>query len=139
MRKIIPILIIFTSFSWAGSYENKIYRSYNDYLDERTIDGKNLVVNPERFHRFIENLTNSQVVIINVKGMVCDFCARGIEKTFKKDDKVKKIDIDLTKGKVLLAYSLEEIIDFADVNQNILINGQNAVDMNIITLNNNER
>jgi 3-isopropylmalate dehydratase small subunit len=71
--------------------------------------------------------------------MVCDFCARGIEKTFKKDDKVKKIDIDLTKGKVLLAYSLEEMIDFADVKQNILINGQNAVDMNIITLKNNER
>ena len=139
MRKIILILIIFTSFSWAGNYENKIHHSYNDYLDERTIDGKNLEVNPERFYRFIENLTNSQVVIINVKGMVCDFCARGIEKTFKKDDKVKKIDIDLTKGKVLLAYSLEEIIDFADVNQNILINGQNAVDINIITLNNNER
>lgn len=139
MRKIVLILIIFTSFSWAGNYENKIHHSYNDYLDERTIDGKNLEVNPERFYRFIENLTNSQVVIINVKGMVCDFCARGIEKTFEKDDKVKKIDIDLTKGEVLLAYSLEEIIDFADVKQNILINGQNAVDMNIITLKNNER
>ena len=45
------------------------------------------------------DLKDSQIAVVNVKGMVCDFCARGIEKTFKKDTNVKKIDVDLAKEK----------------------------------------
>ena len=37
-----------------------------------------------------KNLKDVQVAIINVQGMVCDFCARGIEKAFLKDTRVKK-------------------------------------------------
>ena len=66
--------------------------------------------------------------------MVCDFCARGIEKTFNKDEKVKKIDVDLSKGKVLIAYSLNEEIDFYDIKEKIVINGQNAIDMQVVSL-----
>ena len=33
--------------------------------------------------------------------MVCDFCARGIEKTFYDDKEVKKVDVDLSTEKYL--------------------------------------
>ena len=46
---------------------------------------------------FMNELTNVNVAVVSVKGMVCDFCARGIAKTFLKDKSVKKIDVDLGK------------------------------------------
>ena len=66
--------------------------------------------------------------------MVCDFCARGIEKTFKKDKSVQKIDVDLSRGKVLVLYSLSAKIEFEDIKQKILSNGQNATDLQVISI-----
>ena len=43
-----------------------------------------------------------QIAEVNVTGMVCDFCARGIEKTFMKDVNVKKVDVNLEDGKELI-------------------------------------
>ena len=47
---------------------------------------------------------------------------------------VKKIDVDLSKGKVLIAYNNNQEIKFDDIKEKILINGQNAIDMTIINL-----
>ena len=46
----------------------------------------------------------------------------------------KKIDVDLSKGKVLIAYNNSQEIKFDDIKEKILINGQNAIDMTIINL-----
>ncbi len=52
------------------------------------------------FSSFSAGLSNTQIVIVDVQGMVCDFCARGIEKTFNDDKDVKKkVDVSLDKGK----------------------------------------
>ena len=67
--------------------------------------------------------------------MVCDFCARGIEKTFRKDTTVKKIDVDLSRGKVILAYSMNKEIVREEISQGILVNGQNMTDLQVITIN----
>ena len=93
-----------------------------------------LEVNPDRFDKFVFNLTNTQVAVISVKGMVCDFCARGIEKTFQKDKLVKKIDVDLAQGKVLLAYDIDIQIVFEDIQNKILANGINAIKMQILVI-----
>ena len=37
-----------------------------------------------------------EVVKIGVNGMVCDFCARAIEKVFMKQEAVESIDVNLT-------------------------------------------
>ena len=66
--------------------------------------------------------------------MVCDFCARGIEKAFLKDTKVKKIDVDLENGKVVIAFSLDKKIEFEEIKEKILMNGQNATDYNLIKI-----
>ena len=98
------------------------------------VDGEKLEVNPDRFDKFVLNLTNTQVAVISVKGMVCDFCARGIEKTFQKDKLVKKIDVDLAQGKVLLAYDKDIQIVFEDIQNKILANGINAIKMQILVI-----
>ena len=98
------------------------------------VDGKIYKLDKERFDKFKKNLNNVQVAIINVQGMVCDFCARGIEKAFLKDTKVKKIDVDLVNGKVVIAFSLSKKIEFEEIKEKILMNGQNATDYNLIKI-----
>ena len=134
MNRTFFIFIMVTSFSWANNADDEMNLSHEGHLHEEMVDGEKLEVDPERFDRFVENLKNMQVAVVNVHGIVCDFCAQGIERTFKKDINVKKIDVDLRNGKVLVAYAREENINFDDIKQKILINGQNAVGMKIIIL-----
>ena len=98
------------------------------------VQGEKLEVDQERFKSFLYGLTNSQVAVVNVNGMVCDFCARGIEKTFVKDKAVKRIDVDLERGKVLIAYTKEKEIDFDEIKNKILANGQKASDFTILNI-----
>ena len=125
---------MFASFSWANNADDEMNLSHEGHPHEEMVDGEKLEVDPERFDRFVENLKNMQVAVVNVHGIVCDFCAQGIQRTFEKDINVKKIDVDLRNGKVLVAYAREENINFDDIKQKILINGQNAVGMKIIIL-----
>ena len=98
------------------------------------VQGEKLEVDEKRFKNFLDGLTNSQVAVVNVNGMVCDFCARGIEKTFVKDKAVKRIDVDLERGKILIAYTKDKEIDFDEIKNKILINGQNAIDFTILNI-----
>lgn len=128
------LLSIFTLIAWAENPHDHNHHSHEGHLHEQLVDGKKLEVDPIRFDNFVMGLEDSQIAVVNVKGMVCDFCARGIEKTFKKDTNVKKIDVDLSKGKVLIAYNNNKKINFDEIKEKILINGQNAIDMAILNL-----
>jgi copper chaperone CopZ len=98
------------------------------------VDGSAIDVDPEHLKRFTADLQGGQVAVVSVMGMVCDFCARGIEKTFKRDRAVTKVDVDLSKGKVLIAYDTQEPIDRADIDSKILANGQNVTAMQVISI-----
>jgi len=107
---------------------------HEGHLHDTMVDGKLLEVDPERFDAFVLNLEGKQVAIISVSGMVCDFCARGIEKTFTRDKSVLKVDVDLSGGKVLIAYGTEKNIDFEEIKMKIMSNGQNATGLQIIKI-----
>lgn len=133
MKHILLALLIFTPLSWASNQDDETHHSHDNHHHEAMIHTENLELDPERFKQFVANVENSQIAIVDVNGMVCDFCARGIEKTFKKDREVKKVDVDLSKGKVLIAYSRDKIISFDEIEKSILQNGQNAISMKILS------
>ena len=108
--------------------------NHEGHLHDTMVDGKLLEVDPKRFDEFVAELEGKQVAVVSVSGMVCDFCARGIEKTFSKDKSVLKLDVDLSGGKVLIAFDKDQIIDFEDIKKKILSNGQNATDLQIIKI-----
>ena len=117
-----------------SSMHSHDHHSHEGHLHETLVDGKELEVDPERFDKFIEGLADTQIAVVSVNGMVCDFCARGIEKTFKKDKSVKRVDVDLSRGKVLVAYNNSKVIDFEDIKLKIVSNGQNATDLQILDI-----
>ena len=54
--------------------------------------------------------------------------------TFKKDKFVRKVDVDLANGQVLVAYSLDKMIDQREISQKILANGQNVTAVAIVKI-----
>ena len=141
MKLIGVFLFLFSSWAVASDHSHDhmdhsdmMHHSHEGHLHNELVDGEKLEVNPDRFDKFVSNLSNAQVAVISVKGMVCDFCARGIEKTFQKDKLVKKIDVDLAQGKVLLAYDKDIQIVFEDIQNKILANGINAIKMQILVI-----
>lgn len=130
-------LIIGLSFMISHSLftTDDMNHDHKGHVHGELIDGKDLDVDPDRYQNFLKDLENCQIAVVSVIGMVCDFCAQGLEKTFKKDRDVKKIDVDLSKGKVLIAYSKDKAIEYKEIEQKILANGQNATGLKIINLN----
>ena len=124
------LFISLMSVNFIYSDENHDHSHHHDVY----VQGEKLEVDQERFKTFLNGLSDSQVAVINVNGMVCDFCARGIERTFARDKTVKKVDVDLERGKVLIAYIKDKEINFEDIKNKILANGQNAIDFTIIKI-----
>ncbi len=112
----------------AGDLHN---HNTNDYKKDQNhahmhVDGSQTKIDPDKYNNFISDLSSGQIVIVDVKGMVCDFCARGIEKTFYDDKEVKKVNVDLGLGKVLVAYTNMKRVDVDEIKNIFLINGQTA-------------
>ena len=126
--------LIFSKVLHADNNESLNHYSHKGHMHKEFVKGEKFDINPDRFDSFASGLKQVQIAIVNVNGMVCDFCARGIEKSFSKDMNLKKIDVDLSKGKVLLAYDLEKKISFDEIKKLIVENGQNATDIKIIKL-----
>jgi hypothetical protein len=134
MKKILiaTSFLLATTVAQAGHHEMGEMHSHEGHLHETMVDGKEIVVDPQRFDLFVTGLDKSQIALVSVQGMVCDFCARGIEKTFGKDKTVSKIDVDLASGKVLLAYPIGVEIDQAGIKKKILNNGLNTTDIQVM-------
>ena len=124
------LFISLMSVNFIFSDENHNHSHHHDVY----VQGEKLEVDQERFKTFLNGLSDSQVAVVNVNGMVCDFCARGIERTFVRDKTVKKVDVDLERGKVLIAYTKDKEINFEDIMNKILANGQNAIDFTVIDI-----
>ena len=70
-----------------------------------------------------ETKSKSKKIEIEVKGMVCDFCARGLEKLFGKKEEIKSIDVNLEKGLVKLEFKDGKNLDDKTIEKIILSNG----------------
>ena len=129
-------LIIGLSFMISHSLfaTDDMNHDHKGHVHGELIDGKDLDVDPDRYQNFLKDLEDCQIAVVSVIGMVCDFCAQGLEKTFKKDRNVKKIDVDLSKGKVLIAYEMDRKINFEEIKAKIVMNGQNATAMKVLKI-----
>jgi len=133
MKKIfLTLMLVSLSIGAEQDHSHMHDHSHEGHLHNIMVDGKNLNVDPDRFDKFMEELTDVKIAIVSVKGMVCDFCARGIEKTFLRDKSVKKIDVDLANGKVIIAYLKSKNINSDEIKKKIISNGQNMSDLQVL-------
>lgn len=70
---------------------------------------------------------HAETAHVTVNGMVCAFCAQGLEKTFGRMDAVDKIDVDLDHGQVTIVAKQGKRLDDAAIQQGIKENGLDMV------------
>ena len=130
--------ILFISASNLASAENPTHEAGGDHghmsHQSAGITGEVSnaeVINSKRFEKLVNGRPSYTVAVVSVNGMVCDFCARGVEKAFAKDPDVLKIDVDLELGSVLIAYGSEVQPSERDIDKRIRSNGLDVVDIEI--------
>lgn len=128
----VPALALAEDKMHSDHSHHGAHHSHEGHLHTQLVDGTDMQMDVERFDKFVADQSGNQIVIASVTGMVCDFCARGIEKTFKKDTDFQKIDVDLANGKVLIAYAASTKIVNKDIERKILSNGQTVTDIQIL-------
>ena len=139
MRYLLFSIIIFPSLALAGKnmhgdhVEHNAHHGHKGHVGMDYVDGTSTELDAPRFDEFVSEQAGNQIAVVSVTGMVCDFCARGIEKTFQKDAGFKKIDVDLDVGKVLIAYAPNTEIINEEIEKRILSNGQTVTDIQILT------
>ena len=74
----------------------------------------------------MENAACEDTINIKVSGLVCDFCARSLEKVFLKRGDVAGIKVDLGKGFVAVATKPGLTIDDATLTKLITDSGYNV-------------
>jgi len=137
MNKAFTILLLLTlnsafAMDNHGSHNHGMNHSHDmhQHTNDRN-ESDSTLSNEEMYNLFVANLVDSQVAVVDVNGMVCDFCARGIEKTFYQDKDVKKVNVSLQNGIVLIAYKNTKNIDIDEIKNIFLSNGQTATKVTI--------
>ena len=132
MYKIIILTTLFISNNLYAMDNMQDHNSkQNDHTFHVAVDGSKTKLDEAMYNKFVSDLGSSQIVIVDVNGMVCDFCARGIEKTFYDDALVKSVLVSLETGKVLIAYDNAKKVDFGEIKNIFLSNGQSATGMTL--------
>jgi copper chaperone CopZ len=73
---------------------------------------------------------SAETIKATVNGMVCGFCATGIEKTFKGQPQVKTVNVDLQKKLVTIDMKDGQTIDDAKLKKLIANAGYSVVSIN---------
>ena len=78
------------------------------------------------------NLECSKINLVNVEvnGMVCDFCARALEKVFSKKQEVATIDVDLDNGKIAINFNDGENLEDSTIQKLVTNSGYDVVKIN---------
>ncbi len=69
-------------------------------------------------------------VNVKVSGLVCDFCARALEKVFGKREEVSGIKVDLDKGDIRINLKPGKTLDDETVKQLVTDSGYNVTAIN---------
>jgi copper chaperone CopZ len=130
---ILPSLALAEKNMHGDHADHNAHHGHEGHVAMDYVDGTSTELDVPRFDEFVSDQAGNQIAVVSVTGMVCDFCARGIEKSFQKDVGFKKIDVDLDTGKVLIAYAPSTEIINEEIEKKILSNGQTVTDIQILT------
>ena len=120
-------LIGYTSFAWSASHEHEHGHErehgheHHDHSAQQATDTTTT--------QNVKELACGNTIDVKVNGLVCDFCARALEKVVGKRDDVSDIQVDLDNGKVVIGMNEGKTIDDATLTTLILNSGYNVVEI----------
>ena len=70
--------------------------------------------------------------LVSVNGLVCDFCARALEKVFGKEEAVKDIHVDLDTKILTIQFNENQTLDEDKLTKLITDSGYNVEEINYV-------
>lgn len=119
MKNILLIITMTTLIAPTMSYAEHVGHAEHKHTYEHE-------VTPPRPNT-IEHSAGGYKIVVDVNGLVCDFCARALEKVFAKREGVAGIDVDLDNGKVTIVVKEGQIIEDTELTKLITHSGYNVV------------
>lgn len=113
MKTFLSAFTLLTFFITAPVWAEYPGHDHEGVSQEKTVSG-------------MENAACEDTIDIKVNGLVCDFCARALEKVFGKRDEVSGIDVDLDNALVKVALELGQTIDDETLTRLINDSGYNV-------------
>ena len=131
MYKIIILTTLFISNSlYAMDNMHDHNSKQHDHNSHVAVDGSKTELDDAMYDNFVSDLGSSQVVIVDVNGMVCDFCARALEKVFSEKQEVAAIDVDLDNGKISINFNDGASLDDSLIQKLVTNSGYDVVKIN---------
>jgi mercuric ion binding protein len=65
----------------------------------------------------------AETITTTVHGMVCAFCATGIEKTFRKQPEIASVKVDLPKKRVIITTKIGQTLTDAKIKEVVTYSG----------------
>src|SRR5690606_16022873 len=79
---------------------------------------------PQKIQAGSMNATG-ELITVDANGLICDFCARTLEKIFMKQDEVAGIDVNLDHRKILISLKDGKTMDDATIQKLVTDAGYN--------------
>lgn len=117
--KISIIGIVFMTFFFV--FQSHAQHGEHEHNHEHNHEGQ--AVEAPAASNDMENVACEDTINIKASGLVCDFCARSLEKVFLKRGDVAGINVDLGKGSIVVAMKPGSTIDDATLTKLITDSG----------------
>jgi len=69
----------------------------------------------------------AQSATVNVSGLVCDFCARAVEKVFVNEDSIGSVKVDLNAKTIVLVFKDKQNMDDTKITDLVTKSGYKVV------------
>jgi copper chaperone CopZ len=84
---------------------------------------------PGRCAVWAQDVQSSPVIVVQVHGLVCDFCAQALQKTFRKRPEVQETKVDLTKKTVTIILRKGQNLDDDTIRKLVTNSGYTVVEI----------
>lgn len=114
MKLLTFTLIFIANATFAGTHDHS--KDHKSFDQEPSVEAGKMV--------------SKDKILVKVNGMVCSFCAQGIEKNFKKLEQVETVKVDLDKMEVHLSLVVGGKLPKADIKKTVEGAGFKFIGMN---------
>ena len=114
MKILITTFLFIISFVTISAWASHAEHNHVGLSEEKTVAG-------------VEGATCEDTINVKVNGLVCDFCARSIEKLFSKEKSVKSVNINLEKMVISISLKNAENLDDNSIKKIITDSGYDVV------------
>ena len=84
------------------AFLHPVHASVNIVVSSNVMEHHTNITHQTSTKNASQTLMGRSNIIVSIKGMVCSFCAQGIQKTFESHASVKAVAVDLTQRTVAL-------------------------------------